>query len=195
MKRSIARADLIPLAEYEARRKERRAAMAALKRDRRIEVGPYCTFHFENYATMFHQVMEMLAIEKGGEAQVQDELDAYNPMIPQGAELIATVMFEIEDPDRRARELARLGRVEDTFTLTVGGSAAPGRALNEKEERTREDGKTSSVHFIRFALSPAQIAALKRPGERAVIGVAHPNYGHMAVIPEAMRAELAADLA
>jgi hypothetical protein len=194
MKRAITRADLISLTEYEPQRKQRRAEMAALKRNRRLEVGPYCTFHFENHATMFHQVMEMLAIEKGGEAQVQDELDAYNPMIPQGAELIATVMFEIEDPDRRARELARLGRVEDTFTLAVGEASAPGKALNEKEERTREDGKTSSVHFIRFALSPAQIAALKTPGTRAVLGVAHPNYGHMAVIPEAMRAELAKDL-
>lgn len=195
MKRAITRADLIALTDYEGQRKGRRAAMAALKKNRRLEVGPYCTFHFESYDTMFHQVMEMLAIERGGEAQVQDELDAYNPLIPQGAELIATVMFEIEDPDRRARELARLGRVEDTFTLTVGGAAAPGKALNEKEERTREDGKTSSVHFIRFALSPAQVAALKRPGAQAVIGVAHPNYGHMAVMPEAMRAELAKDLA
>jgi hypothetical protein len=193
MKRRIAREDLLPLAAYEAERKARRAAMAALKRDRRVEIGPYGTFYFENYDTMFHQVMEMLAIEKGGAAQVQDELDAYNPLIPQGDDLRGTFMFEIEDPERRARELARLGGVEDRFALVVDGRRAAGRPIGD-EARTREDGKTSSVHFLRFALDPVQRLALKRPGAEAVLAIDHPNYGHMARIPENVRAALAKDL-
>ena len=105
MKTEITRADLLPMAVYEKERKERRKAMAAKKANRRVEVGPFATFYFENYDTMLHQIHEMLAIEKGGDEQVQDELDAYNPMVPKGRDLVATIMFEIEDPARRAREL------------------------------------------------------------------------------------------
>jgi hypothetical protein len=146
-KRAITPADLIPLSQYAAERRERRKAIVAMKRDRRLEVGPFCTFYFENYDTMWHQIQEMLYIEKGGDEQVADELRAYNPLIPQGREIVATVMFEIEDPVRRARELARLGGVEDTCTLSIGGEAVA--AVSESEvERTKEDGKTSSVHFF-----------------------------------------------
>lgn len=193
MKRRIAADDLLPLAAYEAERRARRAAIAALKRDRRVEIGPYGTFYFENYATMFHQVMEMLAIEKGGALQVQDELDAYNPLIPQGDDLRCTFMFEIEDPERRARELARLGGVEDCFSLAIEGKRCKAEPIGE-EARTREDGKTSSVHFLRFPLDAAARAAFKRPGAEAVLAIDHPNYGHMARIPEPVRASLAADL-
>ena len=112
MKTEITRSDLLPISVYEKERKERRKKMAALKANRRVEVGPFATFYFENYETMLHQVQEMLAIERGGDAQVEDELAAYNPLIPHGRDLVATVMFEIEDPARRARELARLGGVE-----------------------------------------------------------------------------------
>jgi len=193
MKRTITPADLIPLAQYAAERKGRRQAVVALKRDRRLEVGPFCTFHFENYDTMWHQVQEMLYIEKGGEEQVADELRAYNPLIPQGREIVATVMFEIEDPVRRARELARLGGVEDTCTITLGGEAV--RAVSESEvERTKEDGKTSSVHFFKFPLTEAQAAAFKDLKTPATLGFSHPHYGHMAAIPENVRRALIADL-
>lgn len=193
MKRSISPADLIPLSQYAAERKSRRQAVVAMKRDRRVEVGPFCTFYFENYDTMWHQVQEMLYIEKGGEEQVADELRAYNPLIPQGREIIATVMFEIEDPVRRARELTRLGGVEDTCTLSIGGETV--KAVSESEvERTKEDGKTSSVHFFKFPLTDAQAATFKDLKTPAILGFGHPNYGHMAAIPENVRRSLIGDL-
>ena len=192
MKHEITRADLLPLSVYEKERKERRKKMAALKAHRRMEVGPFATFYFENYDTMLHQVHEMLAIERGGEEQVQSELDAYNPLVPKGRELVATLMFEIEDPDRRARELSRLGGVEHRIEMSVAGTRVPARQV-EDEERTRDDGKTSSVHFLRFAFPPAAIAAFKQPGAEIVVAFAHPNYAHMARMPEPVRAALAGD--
>lgn len=192
MKHEITRADLLPISVYEKERKERRKKIAALKTHRRVEVGPFATFYFENYDTMLHQVHEMLAIEKGGDEQVQSELEAYNPLIPNGRELIATLMFEIEDPARRARELARLGGVESQIDMTVAGTRIHAEQV-EEEERTREDGKTSSVHFLRFEFPPEAVAAFKRPGAEVVIAFAHPNYAHMARLPEPVRAALAQD--
>ncbi len=196
MKHEITRADLLPISVYEKERKERRRKIAALKANRRMEVGPFATFYFENYDTMLHQVHEMLAIERGGDEQVQSELDAYNPLIPKGQELICTLMFEIEDPDRRARELSRLGGVEFQIEMAVAGAANAVRVRAqqvEQEERTRDDGKTSSVHFLRFAFPPEAVAAFKRPGTEVVIAFGHPNYAHMARMPEPVRAALAED--
>ena len=115
-------------------RSERRKRITEIKRRRRVEVGPFATFYFENYETMRHQVQEMLHIEKGGEAQIEDELAAYNPLIPQGNELVATVMFEIDDPVRRAAVLARLGGIEDHVFLDVAGAAGPRRARSDARE-------------------------------------------------------------
>src|SRR5262249_8486066 len=145
----ITAADVLPLAEYQKVRAERRRAITELKRTRRLEVGPFATFYFENFATMLHQVQEMLYIEKGGEAQLPDELAAYNPLIPKGRELVATVMFEIEDPGRRTRILATLGGVEHTAFIRCGGETIKAQAEDD-QERTREDGKASSVQFLHF---------------------------------------------
>jgi len=135
----------------------------------------------------------MLLTEKGGEAQIKDELEAYNPMIPQGSELTATVMFEIEDPVRRDLILRRLGGVEDRFFLQVGSERAA--AIQEGDvERTREDGKTSSVHFMHFPLSGAQKAAFGDPAVQVAVGCDHELYHHLAVLSPAVRAELAKDL-
>src|SRR6201999_380401 len=117
-KREITRADILDPAAYAKDRRDYKKRVAELKRDRRIEVGPFVTFYFESYDTMWHQVHEMLYIEKGGEAQIADELAAYNPLIPQGDELIATVMFEIDDPIRRRAVLSRLGGVERSIFLS-----------------------------------------------------------------------------
>lgn len=192
MKHEITRADLLPLSVYEKERKERRKKMAALKAHRRMEVGPFATFYFESYDTMLHQVHEMLAIERGGDEQVQSELDAYNPLVPKGRELICTLMFEIEDPARRARELSRLGGVEHRIEMSVAGTRVSAQQV-EPEERTRDDGKTSSVHFLRFVFPPAAIAAFKQPGAEVVVSFSHPNYAHMARMPEPVRAALATD--
>jgi hypothetical protein len=192
--RRIEPADLISDAEYAKQRKARRAALLPIKRLRRVHLGPFCTFIFETYETMLFQVQEMLLTERGGPAQVPDELAAYNPLIPQGQELVATVMFEIEDPVRRERELARLGGVEDDFFVAVGEERAAGVPEGDVE-RTREDGKTSSVHFLRFPLSPAQIARFRDPATQILIGCSHEHYSHLAGLTPATRAELAKDFA
>ena len=188
----ITRAALTPMAEYAIQRRDRRAAITALKKNRRVEVGPFVCFYFESYDTMLHQVHEMLHIERGGEAQIDDELKAYNSLVPNGRELIATMMFEIENPDRRARELARLGHAEDTISLSIDGEEV--KAVHDSdEERTRDDGKTSAVHFLHFPFTAKQIVAFKQPGAKAILSLSHANYAHMALIPENVRASLATD--
>ena len=190
--RALTRADILPIERYLAERREHRQRIAALKKTRRLEVGPYATLFFENFDTMWHQVHEMLAIERGGEAQIADELDAYNPLIPLGDELSATVMFEIEDPVRRARELARLGGIEHRLSIAVDGRKIAGLP-DPTRENTSPDGKASSVQFIRFPFDAAAKARFKEPGAAIVVGFDHPNYGHMAVMPEAVRQALAGD--
>jgi len=192
--RKITPADIMPDADYNALRKALRAQSIAEKKDRRMEVGPYATFYFENYQSMWLQVQEMLRIEKGGAEQVAGELEAYNPLIPQGSELIATVMIEIEDAMRRDRELRRLGHIEETAFLEIGGERIKGTPT-DYEDRTTADGKTSSVHWLRFVFTPAQIAAFKSGDGHVVLGFGHENYGHMAVMPAATRAALAKDFA
>ncbi len=190
--RKITPADILPDAEYEAQRAGLRKAAIAAKRNRRVEVGPFATFHFENYDTMWLQVQEMLRIEKGGAAQVQGELDVYNPLIPQGQELIATLMLEIEDPVQRERILLTLGGIEEHIFMDVGGArirATP----TEYEDRTTPEGKTSSVHWLRFSFTPDRIKTFRSGDAPVVLGIDHPNYGHMAVVPPAVRAELARD--
>lgn len=193
-KTEITRADILPLSEYGKQRAERRKALVEVKRNRRVSVGPYATFYFENYETMWQQIHEMLFIEKGGEEQIEDELRAYNPLIPKGGELVATVMLEIDNPVQRANVLARLGGVEETMSLQVAGHTIAARPEGDVE-RTNEAGKTSSVHFMHFDFTPEQVAAFRQPGAQVIVSIAHPNYGHMAVMPESTRAELAKDFA
>jgi hypothetical protein len=177
---------------YGAARKEKRAAIGAIKANRRISVGPYATFFFENFDTMLHQIQEMLYVERGGEEQVAGELSAYNPLIPKGHELVATVMFAIEDPVKRAHELGRLSHVEETITLEIGTEVI--KAVAEKDlERTKESGKTSSIHFLHFPFSPGQIKAFCDDNARVVLSIAHDHYGHMAVLPENVRKALVED--
>jgi hypothetical protein len=192
--RKIEPSVIIPLQEYGPQRAERRKRISEIKKNRRLEVGPFACFYFENYDTMLHQVHEMLFIEKGGAEQLPDELAAYNPLIPQGQELVATVMFEIDDPIRRACVLATLGGVEEKAFIRVGGEVVRGVA-EEDQERSREDGKASSVQFIRFPFTAAQIAAFKGAAGDVVVGFDHPSYGHMAVMPDAVRRALAQDFA
>jgi len=191
-RRQLTRADIRPLEDYVKVRRERRREITELKRRRRVEIGPFATFYFENFATMWQQVQEMLYIEKGGEAQIADELAAYNPLIPQGNELVATVMFEIDDPRRRATGLARLGGIENCAFIEIAGEKIRGEP-DPTRENTDPNGKASAVQFIRFPFAPQQITAFKKPGAPIVIGFDHPNYSHMAVMPEPMRAALAED--
>lgn len=185
---------ILPVSEYTKVRAERRRQITEIKKNRRLEVGPFATFYFESYETMLHQVHEMLFIEKGGPAQIPDELAAYNPLIPRGSELVATVMFEIDDPLRRARVLATLGGVENSAFIRVGGETIRGVAEDD-QERSREDGKASSVQFIRFPFTVAQVAAFRSGAGDVVVGFDHTNYGHMAVMPPAVRQALSGDFA
>jgi hypothetical protein len=192
-KRTITKSDILDIADYEKIRKDKRAEIAEIKKHRRLGVGPDATFYFECFDTMWYQIQEMLRIEKGGEEQLADELAAYEPLVPDGSELVATLMFEIGDADRRAKVLAGLGGVEETVTMEIDGDTVEARA-EEDVDRTSAAGKASSVQFLHFPLNSDQAAKFKQTGARVVIAITHPNYGHMAVLPEASRAELASDL-
>jgi len=192
LRTSISRDDILELDAYERVRPERRAKLREIKRDRRVEIGPCATFYFENFDTMLHQIHEMLRIEKGGDDQLVDELGAYNPLIPQGRDLVATLMFEIDDEVRRNRILRQLTSVEETCYLQIGDEKILARA--EKDvERTKDDGKTSSIHFLHFDLSDAQAAAFK-DGAPTSVGIGHENYLHAAGLSEAVRSALSQDL-
>ncbi|BBK40321.1 hypothetical protein STVA_03410 [Allostella vacuolata] len=193
-KREITPGDVLPPAEYAAIRREHRKHVTAIKRLRRIAVGPFTTWHFENYETMWHQIHEMLFIEKGGAEQVADELAAYNPLIPKGRELVATVMIEIDDPVRRARALARLGGIEHAAFLRFAGETVMG-VPEADQDRTSETGKASAVQFLHFPFTDAQVAKFAAPGTEVMAGFGHAEYGHIAVMPEAVRHALSQDFA
>jgi len=193
-RRKILPDDIMDPAEYARTRVVRRRLLASRKRDRRVAIGPHITFYFENYETMWHQVHEMLHIERGGAEQITDELAAYNPLIPQGEELVATFMVEIDDEVRRRRVLGALGGIEDTAFIRIGDWTI--RGVPEVDtDRTNADGKASSVQFVHFPFTPSQIQAFRTPGAQVVLGLSHPNYGHMAVLTEPVRSELAEDFA
>jgi hypothetical protein len=192
-KRSIDRADILDRADYLSLRKDQRTRMSALKKDRRVEVGPFATFYFENWETIRHQILEMVYIENGGEAQIAEEIEAYGPLVPTGSELVATVMFEIDEPARRLTQLNRIGGIEHKTFVQAGGDKIRG-IPDPSRENTSPEGKASSVQFFHFKLTPAAIDAFRSPDAQILLGFDHPNYGHIALVPDAVRAALAADL-
>jgi len=191
-KHSLAPSDILPMEQYRAIRAESRRRVAAQKRNRRVAVGPDVTFYFENYDTMWLQVHEMVYIEKGGAEQVQGELEAYNPLIPNGRELVATFMIEIDDPMRRKNVLGQLGGIEEMAFFTLDGERIAGVA-EQDTDRTTAEGKASSVQFVHFPFTAAQVERFRAPGTHVTLGFSHPRYGHMAVLPEEVRTELAKD--
>ncbi|HLT77984.1 MAG TPA: DUF3501 family protein [Ferrovibrio sp.] len=194
LKTTITREDILSLEDFVKVRKDKRAEVVATKKNRRVGVGPFCTFYFENYTTMWWQIHEMLFIEKGGEEQIADELAAYEPLVPKGSELVATFMIEVDDAVRRPAVLAQLTNIDQKIVLEFGSHRI--RAVPEDDaERNREDGKTSSVHFLRFPFTAEQITAFRTPGTRVLLGIEHENYGHIAVMPEAVRENLSGDFA
>jgi Protein of unknown function (DUF3501) len=192
MARKIAPSDILPFEEYARRRKELRHGVVALKRLRRMEVGPVATIHFESFETMRMQIQEMLHIERGGREQLTGELAAYNPLVPDGRELVATILFEIDDPVGRANFLARLGGVEETAFIEFGQERIRGVPETD-QDRTTAEGKASSVQFVHFPFTPPQIARFRQPGERVIFGFDHPAYAHMSVMPDPVRQALAGD--
>ena len=190
----ITRDDLMELADYSSIRKQKRQELSIIKKNRRVEIGPVATAYFESYETMWWQIQEMLYIEKGGEEQIADELAADNPLIPKGWEVVATVMFEIDDEIRRRNFLSRLGGVEETMFIEFFGETVIG--VPEKDlDRTSTDGKASSVQFIHFPFSDEQIKVFRTTNSQVMVGFRHPEYSHMCVLQDAVRQALSADFA
>ncbi|WP_373088062.1 DUF3501 family protein [Sneathiella sp.] len=191
--RQITADDILSLGEYQKIRKEHKQKLVQIKKNRRIAVGPFATFYFENYETMWSQIQEMLYIEKGGDLQLKDELDAYNPLIPNGSELVATFMIEIDDPVRRDFMLRQLGHIEEKIYIAVGEEKI--MAVPEQDvERTTDDGKASSIHFLHFPFTDEQKKAFKDKKVDVMLGVEHENYGHIALILGDVRKALTEDL-
>jgi hypothetical protein len=190
-KREIKKEDIMPLEVYMKSRRELRKNIVEFKKDRRVALGPYATFYFESYETMLAQVQEMLYIEKGGDEQLKDELAAYNPLVPNGKELTATLMFEIDNPVSRAAFLAKVGGIEDKVFMKIEGEKI--KAVPEKDvDRTSSEGKASSVQFIHFKFTDNQIEKFKDSSE-IEIGIDHTEYSHMTKLADTTIKSLSAD--
>ena len=191
-KRQIEKQDLLPSDVYAKSRKQIRKDLVEFKKDRRIALGPYATFYFESYETMLAQVQEMLYIEKGGDEQLKDELIAYNPLIPNGKELTATLMFEIDNPVSRSVFLSKVGGIEEKVFIKIDGESI--KAIPEEDvDRTSAEGKASSVQFIHFKFSDEQIQKLKSDGVEVEIGIDHKEYSHTTKLSSANLSSLSAD--
>ena len=191
-KRLIEKKDLIPADIYAENRRNIRKDLVVLKKDRRIALGPYATFYFENFDTMIAQVQEMLHIEKGGDEQLKDELIAYNPLVPKGKELIATLMFEIDNPVSRATFLGKVGGIEEKIFMKINNEVV--KAMPEDDvDRTSAEGKASSVQFIHFKLNDEQITKFKSGSSSIELGIEHKEYMHTTKLTESNVKSLSAD--
>jgi hypothetical protein len=190
---ALTRDDLFSLEQYAEKRAQFRAEVMAHKKNRQVPIGAHATLYFEDRLTMQYQIQEMLRVERIFEADgIQEELDAYNPLIPQGSNWKATFMVEFDDVDERRDALARLVGIEDKVWVQVGEHDRVFAIADEDLERTTED-KTSSVHFVRFELTPAMCAAVKS-GAVVRMGIDHPEYGYQTEVAPAVRDSLANDL-
>ena len=191
-KREIQKSDIMPLDAYIKNRKELRKNIVNFKKNRRVALGPYATFYFESYETMLAQVQEMLYIEKGGDEQLHDELIAYNPLIPNGKELTATLMFEIDNPISRAAFLGRVGGIEDMVFMKINGETV--KAVPEEDvDRTSAEGKASSVQFIHFNFTDEQIEKFKSSDVDVELGMDHKEYSHTTKLSKENIASLSED--
>ena len=191
-KREILKEDIMPLDIYTKQRKELRKNIVEFKKDRRISLGPYATFYFESYETMLAQVQEMLYIEKGGDDQLKDELTAYNPLIPNGKELVATLMFEIDNPVSRATFLGKVGGIEEKVFMKIDGEIV--KAIPEEDvDRTSAEGKASSVQFIHFKFNETQIEKFKSGSLQVELGIDHDEYSHTTKLTETTLKSLSID--
>ena len=191
-KRLIEKEDLLPSDVYAKSRKQIRKDLVEFKKDRRIALGPYATFYFESFETMVAQVQEMLHIEKGGDEQLKDELIAYNPLVPNGKELTATLMFEIDNPISRAAFLGKVGGIEEKIFIKINDEIV--KAVPEEDvDRTSAEGKASSVQFIHFKLNDDQISKFKSDSATIELGIDHKEYTHTTRLAENSVKSLCAD--
>ena len=190
--KKIQKADIMSLDIYTKQRKELRKKIVEFKKDRRVSLGPYATFYFESYETMLAQIQEMLYIEKGGDDQLKDELEAYNPLVPNGKELTATLMFEIDNPVTRAAFLGKVGGIEEKVYMKIDGDLI--KAVPEKDvDRTSAEGKASSVQFVHFKFNDEQIKKFKSNILSIEIGIDHSEYSHSTKFNDATVKSLSAD--
>ena len=185
--------DILSVEQYKAERKSLRKNLVAIKKNRRVSLGPHATFYFENYYTMKSQIQEMLYIEKGGDEQLKDEMEAYNPLIPQGKEIVATFMFEIDSPITRKNVLSQLGGVENLIFIAINGEKVFATPEGDTE-RTDAYGKTSSVHFLHFHMNGDQINNFKKSDTKVELGTDHQEYLHTTVMSSETRLSLIEDL-
>ena len=191
-KRQIEKKDLLPSDVYAKSRKQIRKDLVEFKKDRRIALGPYATFYFESFETMVAQVQEMLHIEKGGDEQLKDELIAYNPLVPNGKELTATLMFEIDNPISRSAFLGKVGGIEEKIFMKINDEIV--KAVPEEDvDRTSAEGKASSVQFIHFKLNDDQVSKFKSDSATIELGIDHKEYTHTTKLAENSVKSLCAD--
>ena len=191
-KREVEKKDLMPADAYAESRKRIRKDLVEFKRDRRIALGPYATFYFESFETMVAQIQEMLHIEKGGDEQLKDELIAYNPLVPNGKELTATLMFEIDNPISRGAFLGKVGGIEANIFMKIDNQVV--KAVPEDDvERTSAEGKASSVQFIHFKFNDDQINKIKLGNINIELGIDHKEYAHTTKLTEENLKSLSAD--
>jgi hypothetical protein len=191
-KKLIEKKDLIPIDVYTQTRKQIRKNIVEYKINTRIALGPYATFYFESFETMVAQVQEMLYIEKGGDDQLKDELTAYNPLVPNGKELTATLMFEIDNPVSRGAFLGKVGGIEEKIFMKIDTETITGVPENDVD-RTSAEGKASSVQFIHFKFNEAQIAKFKSGSANIELGIDHKDYSHTTKLTEDNIKSLSAD--
>ena len=190
--KQVTKADLLSLEEYSKNRKVLRKEIVNYKKLRRVPLGPYANFYFESYETMKAQIQEMLYIEKGGDEQLKDELAAYNPLIPKGKELVATLMFEIDNPLSRLEFLNKVGGIEEKVFFNVGDEKI--KSIHEKDvDRTSDEGKASSVQFIHFLFTDELIKKFKDLNNEVSIGIDHEFYSHITKVTSETRKALSQD--
>ena len=191
-KRKIEKEDLMPANVYAEGRKQIRKELVEFKKNRRIALGPYATFYFESFETMVAQIQEMLHIEKGGDEQLKDELNAYNPLVPNGKELTATLMFEIDNPLSRGAFLGKVGGIEEKIFIKINDEVI--KAVPENDvDRTSAEGKASSVHFIHFKFNDNQISKFKSDIINIELGIDHKEYSHATKLTDDNIKSLSAD--
>ena len=191
-KKKVEKNDLFPPDVYAKNRKKIRQELLEFKKNRRVALGPYATFYFESFETMVAQIQEMIYIEKGGDEQLKDELIAYNPLIPDGKELTATLMFEIDSPISRAVFLGKIGGIEEKVFFKIDNEII--KAKPEKDvDRTSAEGKASSVQFIHFKLNEDQINKFKSNNLNVELGIDHKEYSHSTKLTEDNIKSLSAD--
>ena len=184
--------DIYDRKDYLTKRTQLRKEMVSRKKRRRIDIGPYITLYFENRDTIIHQINEMVFIENGGEEQIHEEIAAYKSLIPNGKELIATVMVEIDNPLKRSEVLSKLGGFEETFAIKVGNNIVEGKAELDVD-RTTADGKASSVQFVHFNFNEEDIKNFKDDNVKVELSINHREYSHSTLLQFDTKSELSGD--